>query len=134
MPRGGPQPNSGRKPGTKNRTTVERELRARFGLQAVLEDGGPLPLDILTSRMRDVPLPTGQRISDEMFQAAVAAAPYIHPRLAQADLAVRSDNVVRIISEAPMSVEQWCREHNVSTAGNDDAATPVIEGTASAAD
>jgi hypothetical protein len=32
--------------------------------------------------MRDEPLPNGQLPTDEQFQAAVAAAPYVHPRLA----------------------------------------------------
>jgi hypothetical protein len=41
-----------------------------------------LPLDVMPARMRDEALPNGQRVSDEEFEAAVAAAPCLHPRLA----------------------------------------------------
>jgi len=37
---------------------------------------------VLLARMRDEALPNGQKVTDEQFEAAVAAAPYIHPRLA----------------------------------------------------
>jgi hypothetical protein len=77
---GGPRPGSGRKPGGKNKLTVERELRAAHGVQAA-HATGLMPLDIMLARMRDEPLPSGQPPTDEQFQAAVAAAPYIHPRL-----------------------------------------------------
>ena len=70
----------GRQPGSRNLVTVERELRAAHGVQAAL-DGGLLPLDILLARMRDEPLPSGERATDEQVQAAIAAAPYVHPRL-----------------------------------------------------
>jgi hypothetical protein len=39
------------------------------------------PLDVMTARMRNEPLANGQRVTDEMFAAAVASAPYIHPKL-----------------------------------------------------
>jgi len=32
--------------------------------------------------MRDAALPNGQKVTDAQFEAAVAAAPYLHPRLA----------------------------------------------------
>ena len=74
---GKPSPNNrGRKPGARNRSTIERELRAASGVQLAL-DGGPLPLDILLRVMRG-----DDGISDRQFAAAVAAAPYVHPKLA----------------------------------------------------
>jgi hypothetical protein len=45
-------------------------------------DTGITPLDIMSARMRDEPLANGRRVTDEMFAAAVASAPYVHPRLA----------------------------------------------------
>jgi len=75
----------GRKPGTPNKATVERRLRATHGLRTALDDG-LLPLDVMLARMRDEPLPNGQRVTDEQFQAAVAAAPYIHQKLAATTL------------------------------------------------
>src|SRR4051812_31623657 len=70
-----------RQRGTPNRSTVERRLRASNGIQSAL-NGGLLPLDVMLARMRDEPLPNGQRVTDEQFQAAVAAAAYVHPWLA----------------------------------------------------
>jgi hypothetical protein len=109
-------------------------LRARTAAEAVLTGADPLPIDVMAARMLDRMLPDGRRVSDDMFAAAVALAPFMHPRLSQTDTTIRSDNVHRLISERPMSIEEWCREHNVSRAGNDIAAPPIIEGTASAAD
>ena len=83
--RGGPRPGAGRKAGGKNRGTIERELRAAHGVEAAIETG-LLPLDVMLARMRDEPLPNGQRPTDSQFEAACAAAPYIHPRLAAATL------------------------------------------------
>lgn len=73
----------GRQKGTLNRATVERQLRAASGIEAAMNHG-LLPLDVMLARMRDEPLPNGQRVTDDQLAAAIAAAPYIHPRLATA--------------------------------------------------
>ena len=75
----------GRQRGTPNKATAERQLRAAHGLQAAL-DNGLMPLDVMLARMRDAPLPNGQKVTDEQFAAAVAAAPYLHARLAATTL------------------------------------------------
>jgi hypothetical protein len=63
-----------------NKATIERELRARQGLQAAL-DGGPLPLDVIRAQMNGNPHPaTGEAVTRGQFEAAVAAAPYCHPK------------------------------------------------------
>lgn len=113
---GGAIPGAGRKAGGKNKATVERELRAKQGLDLV-NDGGPLPLDVIVARMRGIPLPDGSTVSDEQFQAAVAAAPYIHPRLASTDTTIKSDNVHRVVSDKPITEDEWLAEH--STPAND---------------
>jgi hypothetical protein len=41
-----------------------------------------LPLDIMLAVMRDEPLSDGKKPTDEQLRAAIAAAPYLHPRLA----------------------------------------------------
>jgi hypothetical protein len=69
----------GRKPGTKNKATIEREVRARAGIAAALETG-ILPLDLMLTIMRGGP--AAEAITERQYEAAVAAAPYIHPRLA----------------------------------------------------
>jgi hypothetical protein len=75
----------GRQQGTPNKATVERRLRAAHGMRTALDDG-LLPLDVILTRMRDELLPSGQRVTDEQFQAAVAAAPYMHQKLAATTL------------------------------------------------
>jgi hypothetical protein len=82
---GGARPGAGRKCGGRNRATVERELRAQHGIQAATEDG-MLPLDVMLAVMRDEPLPDGKKPTDEQLRAAIAAAPYLHPRLATSTL------------------------------------------------
>lgn len=106
MPRGGYRPGAGRRPGSLNVATLERRLRARQGLQMAL-DGGWLPLDILLAKMRNQPLPDGSHVDDGQFQAAIAAAPYIHARLASSDVRLESDNTHRVVSDAPLSVDEW---------------------------
>lgn len=75
----------GRHRGTPNKSTVERQLRAAQGLQAARTEG-LLPLDIMIARVRNETLPNGRKPTDEQFEAAVAAAPYVHPRLAATTL------------------------------------------------
>ena len=106
MPRGGYRPGAGRKAGSLNRATVERRLRAKQGLAAAAT-AGLLPLDVLLARMRGDPLPNGKLVTDEQFQAAVAAAPFIHPRLASTDATIRSANVHYVVADEPLSVEEW---------------------------
>lgn len=62
----------GRQKGTPNRATVQR--------QQEVAESGLTPLDYLLSIMRDE-----QAVIDMRIDAAKAAAPYIHPRLAAID-------------------------------------------------
>src|SRR5438270_12596530 len=48
-----------------------------------------LPLDVMLARMRCEPLANGDFVTDEQFEAACAAAPYIHPKLSA--VAVKDD-------------------------------------------
>jgi len=68
MPRGGPRPNSGRKPGSKVKALAKHAIKA--------SKEGITPLDYLLNVLRDEKQP-----HDERFDAAKAAAPYMHPRL-----------------------------------------------------
>jgi hypothetical protein len=81
----------GRKAGSRNRATLEREARARAGVAAALAGGGPLPLDIILAVARGGP--AADAVTDRQLQAAIAAAPYLHPRLASttAHVALRAD-------------------------------------------
>lgn len=76
--RGGRRPGSGRKKGTPNKKTAAV-------IQAV-EEGGVMPLDYMLDVMRS-PIPTDAEPTVEVamrglrFEAAKAAAPYVHPKL-----------------------------------------------------
>lgn len=67
--RGGKRPGSGRKPGSKNTRTAELARKAA--------EAGLTPLEYLLSLMRDEERETNVRLD-----AAKAAAPYVHPKLA----------------------------------------------------
>lgn len=92
-------------------------MRARAGVQSAL-DGGWLPLDILLAKMRNQPLPDGSQVDESQFQAAIAAAPYIHARLASSDVRVESDNTHRVVSDKPMTVEDWQAEFSADHAND----------------
>jgi hypothetical protein len=84
----------GRQAGVPNRATAERQLRARHGIQAATEDG-VLPLDVMLAVMRAEPLSDGKKPTDEQLRAAIAAAPYLHPRLATTTLNATVANPVK---------------------------------------
>lgn len=49
MPRGGPQPGSGRKPGSKNKATIERELKAQAEAQRLIDHAKANKIELATS-------------------------------------------------------------------------------------
>lgn len=76
MALGGARPGAGRKKGGKNRSTIEREMRAAAGVHAAINKG-LMPLDVILAVMR------GEKTFEpEQVDAAIAAAPYVHARLA----------------------------------------------------
>jgi hypothetical protein len=106
-PNGGARPGAGRPPGAKNKATIEREKMAELGLREI-HRSGRMPLEVMLARMNG-----DATISDDMFAAAVAAAPYIHPRLASTDTTVKSDNVNvhLVLSDKPLTVDEWCAQY-----------------------
>lgn len=77
MPRGGPRPGAGRKPGARDK--LARETAERVASE------GTTPLDFLLSIMRDA-----DEEKDKRIEAAKAAAPYVHPRLSNVEANVRA--------------------------------------------
>ncbi len=69
MAKGGARANAGRKPGVPNKRTAEKT--------AEIEASGLTPLDYMLSMLRDDSLEPMAR-----FEAAKAAAPYVHAKLA----------------------------------------------------
>ena len=103
MPGGGSKPGErrgGRRPGAKNKTTIEREARAAEGMQAALETG-LLPLDVMLRVMRGGA--EAEAITDRQYGAAVDAAPYLHPRLTAAASATLDD--LKRLSDAELAAE-----------------------------
>jgi hypothetical protein len=68
MPNGGKRPGAGRKRGVPNKATLTR--------QNEIAATGITPLDYMISVLRDEGLPL-----DTRFDAAKAAAPFVHPKL-----------------------------------------------------
>jgi len=64
--------------GTRNKATIERQMRARAGITAAKQNG-VMPLDILLTVAAGGE--AADKITERQFQAAVAAAPYLHARL-----------------------------------------------------
>jgi hypothetical protein len=96
-------------------------MQAKIGLQAAHEEG-LLPLAVMLCRMRGQSLPDGRTVTDEMFAAAVAAAPYLHPKLNSASVEMRSDNTHYIVSDEPMTVEEWVQKFGATMESDDVAA------------
>jgi hypothetical protein len=123
---GGARPGAGRKWGGRNRATVERQLRAQHGVQAATEDG-VMPLDVMLAMMRDEPLSNGRKPTDEQLRAAIAAAPYLHPRLATTTINATVANPVKppldpeklpLHLRGPLEeIMLWCDAQHRSEAG-----------------
>ncbi len=64
----------GRQKGTKNRTTIEQQIRAKTGISTVRETG-VMPLDIILTVAR------GGKAAAEISDRQFAAAPDLHARL-----------------------------------------------------
>jgi hypothetical protein len=92
----------GRKKGTPNKATAAR--------QAEIAGSGLTPLDYMLSVMRDEQADTATRLD-----AAVKAAPYVHPKLATIESRHSgpdgSPRAVYLISDRPMTEEDWVRAH-----------------------
>jgi hypothetical protein len=87
MARGGKREGAGRKPGAI--TKASREI-AEKGIE------GLTPLDFMLGIMRDEANEIGPR-----FEAAKAAAPYIHAKLANVDAKLNLDGTLNIIIKKP---------------------------------
>ena len=80
--KGGKRAGAGRPPGTPNKRTTE--------LFAKLSEG-EMPLEYLLRRMRDKSLEDNIRT-----QCAIAAAPYIHPRLAATEVTGKNGGAIEV--------------------------------------
>lgn len=112
--------------GIKNKRHIAVEGLARRAI-ASAEKQQLTPLDVMMARTNGVPLPDGRMPTDSQLQAAIAAAPYIHPRLASTDTTIKSDNVHHVISDKPLSEDEWLASYTAPAA-------PAVNDASDAAD
>lgn len=107
MAHGGYRAGAGRKPGSRNKTTIERQLRAAAGVKAALDDG-LLPLDVMLRVMRG-----DEAITARQFEAAQAAAPYVHARLSAVDATSKGERLGYVIAAPVEAVDadEWAKQH-----------------------
>ena len=82
MPRGGSKPGErrgGRKKGTPNRKLHPRRISAAEGI-ALAKAQKRTPLEVILGRMNGEPW--AEALTPEQLACAIAAAPYVHPKLA----------------------------------------------------
>jgi hypothetical protein len=84
MSRGGPREGAGRPAGIANKASIAR--------QAEVAASGITPLDYLLQIMRDE---TAER--DERRDAAKAAAPYVHPKLAAVEHTGKDGGALQVL-------------------------------------
>lgn len=117
MPSGGYRPGAGRKPKGSERsgkppvTPVKPERRATNMRRKAVEQGyatGKTPLEYMLDVMRDENIDKRRR--DQM---AMAAAPYMHPRLAAIEHS--GETIKRVIKDTPPTSKEWAEKHKVET-------------------
>lgn len=96
-PHGGVRAGAGRKKLSSN--VMNEQAR----MQAV--SSGETPLEFLLKAMRN-----DQNEFSVRLDAAKAAAPYIHARLSAIDMTSKTDGTIRLISDKPMSENDWANE------------------------
>lgn len=109
--RGGPRPGSGRPKGAKSYTTKAKEAVLAEVLNRAVENE-TTPLEVMLTIMRDPATEPSMR-----FEAAKAAAPYVHPRLSQVD-----SRVTKVHDVAELTPEQIDRLLAEGLAGREKAA------------
>lgn len=104
MPRGGTRPGAGRPKGSANKKT--REIADRAAREGVT------PLEVMLEDMRS------KYAAGDIEAAADRArdiAPFMHPRLANIESKVESNQRVRVISGEPLTVADWERVYGAGT-------------------
>lgn len=117
MPRGGRQPGSGRKPGTKNRRTIEIAVKAAAA--------GITPLEVMLSTMRECwsraeatqDADAKLALMSQACEHAASAATYIHPKPAtvQVNLNADAEKYVLIGEAEAASSDEWQGQHEEPT-------------------
>lgn len=121
MARGGNRPGAGRKLGSPNKASAER--------QAKVAATGDTPLEYMLKVMRDAKAEPGRR--DDM---AKAAAPYVHPKLASMQHTGRNGGPIQTVDLTKLSGDELAQLENIfgplAGSSDDDALDPSGEGEA----
>lgn len=100
--RGGFRKGAGRKPGSLTKRTNEiAQAAAASGLT---------PLEVMLKAMQQH---VEAKSWDEAAKIAQAAAPYMHPRLASVDMTSKNETTVHILSDKPLSADEWEQTYSV---------------------
>lgn len=101
---GGYRPGAGRKKGASTALNEKARVEAL--------DSGESPLAFLLRAMHDDKADFGTRLD-----AAKAAAPYVHARLSSVDMTSKTDGTLKVISDTPLTEEEWVAQANMVAAG-----------------
>lgn len=86
---GGSRSGAGRKKGSVSKTALAAEVKQRLGIE-----GRKLPLDIMLEAIEQKYAEDGAQAA---FSLALAAAPYLHPRLQSVDANVSGALTVEVV-------------------------------------
>lgn len=100
MAHGGARPGAGRKKGATTKLNEEARKQAAAG--------GLMPLDFMLAILRNVEKPDADR-----FEAAKAAAPYVHAKLSAVEV-TGEITTNHDVSDRPLSEDEWAAEAPVT--------------------
>lgn len=103
MAHGGARPGAGKPKGSVAKTDAKARQKAA--------EGGITPLEYLLQIMRDDNQP-----QEERKDAAKAAAPYVHARLASVDMTSKNDTTMRVLSDKPQTEDEWTNSVGLGSA------------------
>lgn len=121
MARGGNRPGAGRKRGSPNKASIARQKQ--------VAEGGQTPLEYMLRVMRD-----SRTNGERRDRMAVAAAPYVHPKLANMQHTGRNGGPIQTVDLTKLSGDELAQLEAIfgplAGPGDDDAPDPSGEGEA----
>src|SRR4026209_2427691 len=97
--RGGKRLGAGRPLGSKNQRSAE--------IARAAAESGITPIEVMLGIMRELWAQGTPEAKREAAEIAKDAAPYIHPRLASIDQAIKEDRPFAVLLEQCSSAEAW---------------------------
>jgi len=97
--RGGRRPGAGRPVGSKNQRSAD--------IARTAAESGITPIEVMLGTMRELWALGTPEAKREAAEIAKDAAPYIHPRLASIDQAIREDRPFALLVEPCSNAQEW---------------------------